>query len=63
VIGDGARDRAPADAPPRVAPDDALGWWVDALVDSDSFTVDFVERAPIERLSQLFDPLRVDSTG
>jgi hypothetical protein len=34
-----------------------------ALVDSDSFIVDFVERAPIERLSELFDPLRVDSTG
>jgi hypothetical protein len=29
----------------------------------DSFAVDFVEPAPIERLSELFDSLRVDSTG
>jgi hypothetical protein len=35
---------------------------VTALVDSDSLTVDFVERAPIERLNEPFDsfPRRLD---
>jgi len=31
--------------------------------DSDRFAVDFVEVAPIERLSERFDSMRVDSTG
>jgi hypothetical protein len=33
------------------------------FVDLDSFTVEFVVRAPIKRPSELFDPLRVASTG
>jgi hypothetical protein len=54
VIGDGA----------RFGPDGVLGWWSGICPRRlRQFIVDFVERAPIERLSELFDSLRVDSTG
>jgi hypothetical protein len=55
---------ARADPLAGLAPDDVPRVVVrSALVDSDSLTVDFVERAPIERLDEPFDSLRVDSTG
>jgi hypothetical protein len=34
-----------------------------ALLEADSSTVDFLERAPTERLTEVFESLGVDSTG